>query len=81
MQQEEPVSGANVPPSAAPDPAFIALLTCPACDERPPVRLLAEQNALQCDRCGRVYPIREGIPDLVVDDAVSPSASAAAAHS
>jgi uncharacterized protein YbaR (Trm112 family) len=56
---------------AAPlDPEFLALLCCPACDERPPVRLSEAGDRLLCDRCGRAYTISpEGIPNLLVEEA------------
>jgi uncharacterized protein YbaR (Trm112 family) len=53
--------------TAAIDPQLLALLACPACDDRPPVRLTAE--GLVCDRCHRVYPIRDGIPEMLVEAA------------
>ncbi len=57
--------------TAAPplDPEFLALLCCPACPDRPPVRLDEKTAHLLCDRCGRAYPIRDGLPSLIVDDA------------
>ena len=30
------------------------------------------EGALVCTECGRVYPIREGIPVLLLDEAVTP---------
>ena len=52
------------------DPDFVDLLACPACDDRPPLRLTEAGDALVCERCGRTYPISpEGIPILVVDEA------------
>ena len=67
------------------DPAFAALLCCPVCDERPPLRLIREddrETALACDRCGRVYPITD-FPDLRPESGVLPgthSASGGAAE-
>jgi uncharacterized protein YbaR (Trm112 family) len=48
------------------DPAFLALLCCPVCEERPPLRLAEDEKWLLCDRCGTAYPIIEeyGFPDL-----------------
>lgn len=56
------------------DEQLLALLACPACDDRPPVR--QEGETLVCERCGRIYPIREGIPDMLVESAVLPGESA-----
>ena len=50
------------------DPEFLAMLRCPACADRPPVRLAPEGGRLLCDRCGRAYPILDGIPSLLVDE-------------
>lgn len=49
------------------DADLLALLACPACEDRPPVRLT--DNGLVCDRCHRVYPIRDGIPEMLVEAA------------
>ncbi len=49
-------------------PELLALLACPACEERPPLRQQA--NYLVCDRCQRAYPIREDIPVLLVEEAI-----------
>jgi len=48
------------------DPAFLALLCCPVCAERPPLRLAEDNTRLLCDRCGTAYPIvaEYGFPDL-----------------
>lgn len=60
------------PPSVTPQPLddwFIKLLACPGCDQRLPVTLNAAKDALICT-CGKYsYPIRDGIPILLVDEA------------
>ncbi len=43
-------------------------LACPACEHRPPLRL--QGDYLICDACRRAYPIRDGIPVLLVEEAV-----------
>ncbi len=53
-------------------PELLALLACPACEERPPLRQQA--NYLVCDRCQRAYPIREDIPVLLEEEAIPLSA-------
>jgi uncharacterized protein YbaR (Trm112 family) len=55
------------------DAKLLELLACPACDDRPPVRLDGE--TLVCDKCGRVYPIRDGIPEMLVESAILPGQS------
>ena len=52
------------------DPKLLEILACPACDERPPLRLDGE--FLICDLCGRGYPINDDIPEVLVDSALSP---------
>ncbi|HVA26449.1 MAG TPA: Trm112 family protein [Chloroflexota bacterium] len=49
------------------DPKLLEILACPACDTRPPVR--QEDDRLICDQCKRRYPIRDGIPVMLVDEA------------
>ena len=51
------------------DPAFLELLACPAC--RSAVRL--ESERLVCGGCGRRYPMRDGIPVLLVEEAEASS--------
>jgi uncharacterized protein len=50
------------------DQKLLDMLACPACDDRPPVRL--QDEWLICDKCNRMYPIRDGIPDMLVESAV-----------
>ena len=52
------------------DETLLSLLGCPACDERPPLR--QEGNALVCDVCRRRYPIRNGLPEVLVESATIP---------
>jgi len=58
------------------DPWFLELLACPGCDVHPPLTHDAAQNALNC-ACGRyAFPIRDGIPILLVDEATVLNAAA-----
>jgi hypothetical protein len=54
------------------DPKLVDILACPACDNRPPLRLVGE--TLVCDQCNRVYMIRDGIPILLPEEAILPEA-------
>ena len=58
------------------DPKLVQILACPACDNRPPLRLahpnLAEETLI-CDQCHRVYPVRDGIPILLPEEATIPT--------
>ncbi len=52
------------------DAMLLEVLACPACDERPPVVL--EGDRLVCSVCGRRYPIVDGIPIMLVEQAELP---------
>ena len=52
------------------DPQLMDLLACPACDNRPPVR--QDGDTIVCDQCRRVYPIRDGIPEMLIESATIP---------
>lgn len=43
------------------------ILACPACEDHPRVRV--EEDRITCDKCRRVYPIRNGIPVMIIDEA------------
>jgi uncharacterized protein len=49
------------------DLKLLKILACPACEDRPPVRI--EAGELICDECGRAYPVRHDIPVMLVDEA------------
>jgi uncharacterized protein YbaR (Trm112 family) len=54
------------------DPALLEILACPSEDHAPLRLLYAEDGdpvALECTVCLTRYPIREGIPILLVDEA------------
>ncbi len=51
------------------DARLLEILACPLC--KTPVRL--EADRLVCERCGRRYPIRDGIPVMLVEEAETPS--------
>ncbi|MFN0088454.1 MAG: Trm112 family protein [Blastocatellia bacterium] len=48
-------------------PEFLEILRCPACRER--IEPAADGSALKCVSCRRVYPIRDDIPILIVEEA------------
>jgi uncharacterized protein len=49
------------------DPELLARLVCPVC--RTPVQLTVDREALRCKTCRRVYPIRDGFPVMLPDEA------------
>lgn len=56
------------------DPELLAILACPL-DKQPVTR---QGNYLVCQACQRHYPIREGIPVMLIDEALTPEQAAAA---
>ena len=46
---------------------LLEILVCPAC--RAKVELTADGSGLKCVECKRVYPIRDDIPVMLIDDA------------
>jgi uncharacterized protein YbaR (Trm112 family) len=49
------------------DPAFLEILACPAC--RGPLAEDPDSGALSCGACRLSFPVEDGIPDLVVEEA------------
>jgi uncharacterized protein YbaR (Trm112 family) len=49
------------------DPALLEILVCPEC--KAPVRLVHDGAGLKCDKCRRVYPIKDDIPVMLLDEA------------
>lgn len=49
------------------DPELLEILACPLCKED--VKLVKNGEGLQCVKCKRIYPIRDGIPIMLVDEA------------
>ncbi len=54
------------------DEEFLKILACPLCKE--PVIQQAER--LVCVKCGRRYPVRDGIPIMLLDEAEPPAGAA-----
>ena len=48
--------------------SLLAILACPLC--RADVRLTADEKGLKCMSCQRVYPIKDDIPVMIIDEAV-----------
>ena len=49
------------------DRDLLSLLACPVCIS--PLALDDERGVLKCGKCHRVYPIRDGIPVLLKEEA------------
>jgi uncharacterized protein YbaR (Trm112 family) len=56
------------------DAELLAMLACPL-DKQPVTR---QGDYLVCDECKRHYPIRDGIPVMLIDEALTPEQAAAA---
>ena len=52
------------------DARLLDLLRCPAC--RGVVRAHEDGQGLVCVACGRIYPVVDGIPVMLVDEARTP---------
>ena len=59
------------------DKELLEILACPACKTE--VKL--ERDRLVCVSCGRRYPIRDGIPVMLIDEAEQPAGSPGPARS
>ena len=51
------------------DKELLAILACPAC--KADVRL--ETDRLVCVKCGKRYPIKDGIPIMLIEEAEPPA--------
>jgi hypothetical protein len=51
------------------DPALLEILACPE-DHHAPVREQGE--FLVCTECGKRYPVKDGIPVMLPDEALPP---------
>ena len=49
------------------DPALLEILVCPEC--RTPVKPVKNGTGLRCETCRRVYPVKDDIPVMLVDEA------------
>lgn len=49
-------------------PELLEILVCPACKDAPVV-LANGGTGLKCGRCHRVYPIKDDIPVMLIDEA------------
>lgn len=57
------------------DAQLLEILACPSTDHAPLRAGTPEDPAadvLTCTACGRQYPVRDGIPVLLLDEAVAP---------
>jgi len=46
----------------------LAILACPMCKK--PLHPLADNSGYKCDACKRLYPVRDGIPVMLIEEAI-----------
>ena len=46
---------------------LLAILACPMC--KTPVELLPDNSGLKCSTCKRIYPVRDGFPVMLLEEA------------
>lgn len=52
------------------DPVLLEILVCPDCHGS--LTALPDSSELRCDHCGLLYPVRDDIPVMLVDEARRP---------
>lgn len=47
------------------DKELLDILACPACKSD----VVLKENKIVCTKCGKKYPVRDGIPIMLIDEA------------
>jgi len=55
------------------DKELLEILVCPNCHGD--IEYFPEQERIVCKKCGLRYPVRDGIPVMLIDEAEKPEAS------
>ena len=55
-------------PQMAIHPDLLEILACPVC--KTPVEPIKNGEALRCNECKRVYPVRDDIPIMLPEEAI-----------
>ncbi len=50
---------------------LLDILVCPV--DKKPLRELERELKLECSECGRKYPVKDGIPVMLIDEAELPN--------
>ncbi len=53
------------------DPELLEILVCP--NDRGEVEYIEAEQVIVCESCGYRYPVRDGIPVMLIDEAEKPS--------
>ncbi len=61
------VEGQPPQPVMAISKDLLEILVCPLC--KAPVEMKPDESGLKCVQCKRVYPIRDDIPVMLIDEA------------
>ena len=51
------------------DPALLAILACP--EDKGPLHYIESEGVLYNPRLGRTYPVRDGIPVMLIEEAAT----------
>lgn len=54
------------------DPLLLEMVTCPGPDHAP-LRYDEAAQTMTCTSCGRIYRVDDGLPVLLLDEAIEPS--------
>ncbi|GAA1509322.1 Trm112 family protein [Nocardioides humi] len=54
-------------------PELLAIIVCPSCKGELTLTPAGDDVELVCGGCGLAYPVRDGIPVLLVDEARKPA--------
>jgi uncharacterized protein YbaR (Trm112 family) len=49
------------------DPQLLEILACPKCKVE--VKLTTDEKGLKCVKCHRVYPLKNDIPVMIIEEA------------
>jgi uncharacterized protein YbaR (Trm112 family) len=55
------------------DPELLEILACP--NDRGDIDYLREEQVIVCRTCGYRYPVRDGIPVMLIDEAEKPGSA------
>ena len=74
MSHQNPLEESSQPDASSSntlglDPLLLEILACP-CPAHAPVRVDAHRGVLVCTECERGFPVRAGIPVMLLDEAV-----------
>jgi uncharacterized protein len=51
------------------DKELLSVLACPVCGSG----VILEDEKIVCARCNRRYPVRDGVPVMLIDEAETPA--------